>query len=125
MVRESESNAEADRERKALIEAKNLADNLVYQSEKTIRELGDKVDATLKAEVEAKAADVKKALESNDKGRIVSASEALQQALSALGQAAYQQAGGPQAGGPAQSSNGHSDTSGSDENVVEGEYSEA
>lgn len=125
MVRESESNAEADRERKALIEAKNLADNLVYQSEKTIRELGDKVDATLKAEVEAKAADVKKALESNDKGRIVSASEALQQALSALGQAAYQQAGGPQAGGSAQSSNGHSDTSGSDENVVEGEYSEA
>lgn len=125
MVRESESNAEADRERKALIEAKNLADNLVYQSEKTIRELGDKVDATLKAEVEAKAADVKKALESNDKGRIVSASEALQQALSALGQAAYQQAGGPPAGGPAQSSNGHSDTSGSDENVVEGEYSEA
>ncbi|MCG3210003.1 MAG: Chaperone protein dnaK2 [Anaerolineae bacterium] len=120
MVRESESNAEADRERKALIEAKNLADNLVYQSEKTIRELGDKVDATLKAEVEAKAADVKKALESNDKARIVSASEALQQALSALGQAAYQQAGGP-----AQSSNGHSDTSGSDENVVEGEYSEA
>ncbi|RME98630.1 MAG: molecular chaperone DnaK [Chloroflexi bacterium] len=131
MVRESEANAEADRERKALIEAKNLADNLVYQSEKTLRELGDKVDATLKAEVEAKVADVKKALESDDKARIVSASEALQQALSQVGQAAYQQAGGPQGPmpGAGPSTNGSStstgDTADSDENVVEGEFSEA
>jgi molecular chaperone DnaK len=121
MVRESEQNADADRERKAMIEARNLADNLVYQAEKTIRELGDKADATLKAEVENKVADVKKALDGDDKGRIVHASEALQQALSQLGQAAYQQQAQPQSNGP-----GHArDTASSDENVVEGEFTEA
>jgi molecular chaperone DnaK len=128
MVRESEVNADADRNRKALIEAKNLADNLVYQSEKTVSELGDKVDPTLKAEVEAKVADVRKALETDDKARIVAASEALQQTLSQLGQAAYQQAGGPQAapGGPAGAApNGSNGKREEDENVVEGEFSEA
>src|SRR6185503_6842368 len=74
MVQEAERNADADRERKALIEARNLADNLVYQAEN-------------------KVADVKKALEGDDKARIVSASEALQQAMMKLGQAAYQQPG--------------------------------
>ncbi|MFQ5577655.1 MAG: molecular chaperone DnaK, partial [Anaerolineae bacterium] len=78
MVQESEQHAEADRERKALIEARNRADNLVYQSEKTLNDLGDKVDAGLKATVEQKISDVKQALESDDKTRIVSASEALQ-----------------------------------------------
>jgi molecular chaperone DnaK len=131
MVRESESNAEADRERKSVIEARNLADSLVYQSEKTLKELGDKVEATLKAEVEAKIGDVKKALEGDDKARIVATSEALQQALSQVGQAAYQQADGPQPGGPSgsaaggDSANGSSDKSGNDEDVVEGEFSEA
>jgi len=121
MMRESEANAAADRDRKALIEARNLADNLVYQSEKTLRELGGKVDATLKAEVEAKIADVKKTLDSNDKDRIVSATEALQQAISKVGQAAYQQAG-PQPGAP---QNGAHPAAGEDETVVEGEFSEA
>ena len=69
-------------------------------------------------------ADVKKALEGNDKGRIVSATEALQQALSQVGQAAYQQQAQQQA---QPGSNGHSatDTDTNDENVVEGEFSEA
>ena len=126
MVRESEQNAEADRERKATIEARNMADSLVYQSEKTLRDLGDNVDATMKAEVESKIADVKQALEGDDKARIVSASEALQQALSTVGQAAYQQ---NQAQGQPQphtnGSNGHTEKSSDDENVVEGEFSEA
>jgi molecular chaperone DnaK len=129
MVQESEVNAEADRNRKALIEAKNLADNLVYQSEKTVQELGDKVDPTLKAEVEAKVADVKQALETDDKTRIVAASEALQQTLSQLGQAAYQQPGAQaNAAGPAgdaPNGSGNNGRSEEDENVVEGEFSEA
>jgi molecular chaperone DnaK len=118
MVREAESHADADRERKALIEARNLADNLVYQAEKSLRELGDKADATIKAEVEAKIADTKKALEGDDKARIVSASEALQQSMMKLGQAAYGQPGPQQS-----AANGHG--SQADENVVEGEFSEA
>jgi molecular chaperone DnaK len=122
MMAEAEKNAEADRDRKAMIEARNLADNMVYQSEKTLRELGDKVDAALKADVEAKAADVKKALDGDDKGKIVSATEALQQALSQLGQAAYQQQAPDGSNGSGAS---QPDAAGNDENVVEGEYSEA
>ena len=127
MVKESEVNAEADRERKALIEAKNLADNLVYQSEKTLRDLSDKVDPTLKAEVEAQVAEVKKALEADDKSRIVDTSEALQQTLTKLGQAAYQQAEPQTAPGGSTpgAANGSHGKSAEDENVVEGEFSEA
>jgi molecular chaperone DnaK len=122
MVQEAERNADADRERKAVIEARNLADNLVYQAEKSLRELGDNADAAAKAEVESKVADVKKALEGDDKARIVSASEALQQAMMKLGQAAYQQQ--PQSGYTnGQGSNGSGQPS--DENVVEGEFTEA
>lgn len=124
MVKEAEKNADADRERKAVIEARNLADNMVYQAEKSLRDLGDKADAAIKAEVESKVADVKKALEGDDKARIVSTSEALQQAMMKLGQAAYQQQPQPDGG----TTNGHgSNGSGkpTDENVVEGEFTEA
>ncbi len=125
MVQEAERNAEADRQRKAMIEARNLADNLVYQAEKTLRELGDNADPSLRAEVESKVEDVKKALEGEEKDRIVSTSEALQQALSQLGQAAYQQQAQQQA---QPGSNGHTtadQTGAGDEDVVEGEYTEA
>jgi molecular chaperone DnaK len=123
MVRESEQNAESDRQRRELIESRNLADSLVYQAEKSLRELDGKIDGALRAEVENKIADVKKVMESDDRTRITSATEALQRALSQMGQAAYQQAGPQQAqqpnGGP------EAGRSGSDENVVEGEFTEA
>jgi molecular chaperone DnaK len=122
MIRESEQNAEADRTRKAMIEARNMADSLVYQAEKSLKELGDKADPALKAQVESKMADVKKALEGDDKARIVGASEALQQALSQLGQAAYQQAG---AQAYSNGASGSTDQSGQGEDVVEGEFTEA
>jgi len=123
MVQEAERNADADRERKALIEARNLADNLVYQAEKSLGDLGDKADATVRAEVENKVADVKKALEGDDKARIVSTSEALQQALMKLGQAAYQQPDQQQPSGDGYGTNGSAKPT--DENVVEGEFTEA
>jgi molecular chaperone DnaK len=122
MVRESEQNAETDRERKALIEARNLADNLVYQAEKSLRELDGKVEASLRAEVEAKVADLKKAMEGNDKARIVATSEALQQAMSRMGQAAYQQG---EAGANGRGAAPDAGKSGDDEDVVEGEFTEA
>ncbi len=126
MMKEAEQNAEADRQRKAMVEARNLADNMVYQAEKTLQELADKADAGLKSELENKVADLKKALEGDDKAQIVSATEALQQALTQLGQAAYQQQAQQQAQ-PASNGHGADDSSAdaSDENVVEGEFSEA
>jgi molecular chaperone DnaK len=127
MVKEAEKNADADRERKAVIEARNMADNMVYQAEKALREAGDNIDSTVKAEVEDKINEVKKALEGDDKARIVSTSEALQQALMKIGQTAYQQQGQPTAA-PDGYTNGHGDSGQGhpdDENVVEGEFSEA
>jgi molecular chaperone DnaK len=121
MVKESEQHAEEDLRRKELIEARNLADSLVYQAEKSLRELGEQADATARTEVERKIEDVKKALESDDKDRLTSASEALQQAMMQLGQAAYQQQ--PQAGPTPNGQNGQSQPT--DEDVVEGEFSEA
>ncbi len=98
-----------------------MADNLVYQAEKTLNELGDKAEAGLKAEVENKVADVKRALEGDDKGQIVHTTEALQQVLTRLGQAAYQQQPEAQPNG----ASGETETAKDDENVVEGEFTEA
>ena len=100
-----------------------MADTMVYQAEKSLKELGDKVDSGLKMEVESKIADVKKALESDDKARIVSASEALQQAMSQMGQAMYQQQQAQPGSNGSHSAPG--DTSRDDEDVVEGEYTTA
>lgn len=123
MVKESEQNADTDRQRKDLIEARNMADTLVYQAEKSLRDLDGKIDATLRAEVENKIADVKKVMETDDKARIVSATEALQQVMGQVGQAAYQQAEPQQAQPNGQGR--QADPSGTDENVVEGEFTEA
>jgi molecular chaperone DnaK len=124
MVREGEQHAAEDQQRKELIEARNLADNLVYQAEKSLRDLGEKADTAARAEVEHKIADTKKALESDDKSHLDRASQELQQAMMKLGQAAYQ----PQAGDSAPNGNGHHGASSSTPNreeVVDGEFSEA
>jgi len=122
MMKEAEQNADADRERKALIEARNMADSLVYQAERSLKDLADKVDSGLKLEVENKIADVKKALEGDDRNQIVSASEALQQAMSQMGQAAYQQQAQPDGNGAGRPTD---EPSRDDEDVVEGEYTTA
>ncbi len=126
MVSEAEQNADSDRERKALIEARNMADNLVYQAEKTLRDLGEQVDSALKADVENKIADVKKALESDDKAQIVSTSEVLQQSLSKIGEAAYQQADSAGAQTAPEGDMGTTDSAPpADDDVIDGEFSEA
>jgi molecular chaperone DnaK len=126
MVREGEQHAAEDQQRQELIEARNLADNLVYQAEKSLRDLGEKADAAARAELERKIADAKKALESDNKSQLDRASQELQQAMMKLGQAAYQPYAS--AGGSAPNGNGHHGPSSSAphrEEVVDGEFSEA
>ena len=89
MVREAEAHAEEDRKRRDLIEARNMADSLAYQAEKTLRELGEQVPAEVKSEVESKVADVRSALETDDLDRIKSSTEALSTAMQQIGQAMY------------------------------------
>ncbi len=136
MVAEAESHATEDAKRKETVETRNQADHLVYQAEKTLNDLGDQVDGTKRAEIEGKINDVKDALKNDNPDSIKVTSEALQQALSALGQTIYQQQGteagatGPNPS-PGATANGANNTSGqsgpnkADENVVEGEFTEA
>ncbi len=92
MVQEAEQFAEEDRKRREAAEVRNNADNLAYQAEKNLAELGDKVSAEDKAQVEKDIAAVKDALKGDDTDAIRSATDALMQSFQRVGQAVYQQA---------------------------------
>ena len=98
-VKEAEKFAEEDKKRKEEIEVRNNADSLVYQCEKAITDLGDKLDGTDKSDIEAKIADVKSALQGTDTEAIKSATDALQQKFYEVSTKMYQ-AANPQGAGP-------------------------
>jgi molecular chaperone DnaK len=128
MVRESKQHASEDRRRKELVEARNKADQLIYQMEKSLRDLGDQVSASDRQRIEDIIEELKQAKDSDDKNRIERLIEQLQQASQAIGQAMYAQqqaaaggAAGPGAGPQAGPSAG---PGAGDEEVVEGEFHE-
>ena len=98
-VKEAEMYAAEDAKRKEEVEIRNQGDQMVYQTEKTVEELGDKLDASEKAEVESKLAALKQALTGTDSAAIKSATEALTQVFYKISEKLYQQAGGPQGAG--------------------------
>jgi len=120
MVKEAQSHESEDKKRKELIEARNVADSLVYQVEKAMRELGDKLGSDERGEIEAKINDLKAALGTEDVARITKTSEDLQQSFYKLSEKLYGQ-GQPQGqpGGPATPP-----PSGGDD-VVDGEVKDA
>lgn len=91
-VKEAEKYAEEDKKRKEEVEVRNNAESMVYQCEKTLGEIGDKIDAADKTAVEAEITKVKEALKGTDSEAIKSASEALQQAFYKVSEKMYQQA---------------------------------
>ncbi len=95
MVKEAESNAAADKERRERIDRKNQGDSLAYQIEKQLAELGDKVPADDKTKVEGLIKDLREAIEKEDDDRIKTLTTELQQAFYAVSSNLYQQAGGP------------------------------
>ncbi|MEG4496109.1 molecular chaperone DnaK [Microcoleus sp. F10-C6] len=95
MVKEAESNASADKERREKIDRKNQADSLAYQIEKQLAELGDKVPPADKTKVEGLIKDLRDAIGSEDDDRIKTLTTELQQAFYAVSSNLYQQAGGP------------------------------
>jgi molecular chaperone DnaK len=121
MRREAEVHAEEDQKRRDLIEARNTADNAVYSSEKTLRDLGEKVPAEIKSNVEAAVAKVKAARELDDPEEINREVEALMQALQQVGQAAYSQEP-PQDETP---QGGSEQTPPEDGDVVDGDFKQA
>ena len=98
-VHEAEQYAAEDAKRKEEIDTRNQGDQMVYQTERTLEELGDKVDAAEKAEVESKLNELKETLKGSDTDAIKAATEALTQVFYKLSEKMYQQAN-PQGGQP-------------------------
>ena len=120
MVKDAEAHAEEDKKQKEEVEVRNQADSLIYSTEQTLNELGDKVNADLKGKTEAAIADAKKALEGSDIEAIKSSSEALQSVAYELAQIVYadaQQASG--AGDGAAAAAGDDDVVDADFEVVD------
>ncbi|WP_293985707.1 molecular chaperone DnaK [Megasphaera sp.] len=129
MVKEAAAHEAEDKKRKEAIEAKNNADSLIYQAEKTIKDMGDKADAAKVSEIKDKIADLKEAVKTNDTDKIKAASEALTKPLYDLTSEMYknadaaqqaqqaQQQAGAQAGAQQAQSNGQKD-----EKVVDADY---
>ena len=127
MVKEAAAYEAEDKKRKEAIEAKNNADSLIYQAEKTIKDMGDKADASKVSEIKDKIAALKEAMKTDDTDKIKAASEALTKPLYDLtsemyknadaAQQAQQQAAGAQAGAQQAQSDGQKD-----EKVVDADY---
>lgn len=135
MVKDSEAHAAEDKKKRELIEEKNKADSVVYTAEKTLRETGDKADASLKKKVEDAIESVKKVLATDDTGKIKSEVEALTKVLYELTSAVYAKAGasaqgaqgaGPQGAGPDFGAGFNPGSDGGqkkqDDNVVDAEF---
>jgi molecular chaperone DnaK len=124
LVREAKAHEEDDKRQRELAEARNTADNLVYVTEKTLRDLGDKVPATDRGRVEELVEELRQVKDTGDLSRIRSVTEQLQQATNALAQQMYAQ-GGPNGAGPQDggfSGQGGPQGGAADDDVVEGEY---
>ncbi len=112
MVKEAEANAENDKKERERVEVRNEADSMIYQTEKTLKEMGDKVNAADKQRIEDAVATLKKAIEGGDTADIKSKTEALQQAAYKIAEEMYKQQG---AGAGAAGSAGSGATGGADD----------
>ena len=122
MVKDAEAHAEEDRKFRELVEARNKADALVHSSEKALKDLGEKVSPTDRANIESAISDLKSALSGDDKDIIERKAEALAQASATLAQQAYAQQGaqGAEAGAAGGDGGGKSDK----DDVVDAEFEE-
>jgi molecular chaperone DnaK len=127
-VKEAELHADEDRKKKELVEARNHADSLIYSTEKSIKDLGDKVDAQTKHKVETAIEPLKKAMEGDNVAEIKRLSEELTQASHKLAEAMYRQASQSgaegQTGAAAGQGGSQSAASGADDDVVDADFEE-
>jgi molecular chaperone DnaK len=126
-VRDAEMHAEEDRQKKDLVESRNHADSLIYSTEKSIKELGEKVDPSTKAKVETAISELRSAMEGEDAASIKAKSDELTQVSHKLAEAMYQQAAQSDAAGAAEGADtGSSQSAGpaQDEDVVDADFEE-
>ena len=128
LVKEAEVHAEEDRKKKELVDARNAADALIYTTEKSMNELGYRVESSTSAEVEDAVNSLKRAMENEDTAEIRRLTEVLTQASHKLAASMYEQAspaGAQQGGAGAEGAWQHQQgSSGSDEDVVDADYQE-
>src|SRR5882724_6192799 len=132
MVRDAEAHAEEDKKFRELVDVRNKADGLTHSVEKTLKDLGDKVDPAERAKVESAISDLRTALKGDDKGQIEKKTDALAQASAAIAQRAYASeqgagagpgaAGAAGAGGP--SGAGAQGSAAGRDDVVDAEFEE-
>ena len=125
MVQDAEKHAEEDKKKKEEVEAKNNADHMIYQTEKLLKESGDKLQPSDKSEIESKVSALKSAIDSNNTDNIKRATEELQAAWSKASESLYKQ--GQQAGGETgqqsqANETNNEDTGRKDDSVVDADY---
>lgn len=132
MVKDAEQHADADKQRKEMVEARNQADSLIYSTEKNLKEYGDKVSEAEKEAIESAVTDLKGVLEGEDPEAVKAKTEALMQASMKLGEAMYkasQEAGADAGGADEGAAAGGADSasagsSSADETVVDADFEE-
>ena len=127
MVRDAEAHSTEDKKKRELIEAKNHADSTVYQTEKSLKEFGDKIDAAEKQKIEEKLAELKKTMEGDDPEAMKKAGEELMQVSHKLAEAVYaqsQQAAGAGADGEHCGADCADDKGKKADNVVDADFEE-
>ena len=126
MVQDAEKHAEEDKKKKEEVEAKNNADHMIYQTEKLLKESGDKLQTSYKSEIESKVSALKSAIDSNNTDNIKRATEELQATWSKASETLYkqgQQAGGQQSQQQSQANEtNNEDTGRKDDSVVDADY---
>lgn len=124
MVQDAEKHAEEDKKKKEEVEAKNNADHMIYQTEKLLKESGDKLQPSDKSEIESKVSALKSAIDSNNTDNIKRATEELQATWSKASETLYKQGQGQQAGGQQQQSqaNETAEDTRKDDSVVDADY---
>ncbi|MDX2447134.1 MAG: molecular chaperone DnaK, partial [Desulfobacterales bacterium] len=126
LVKDAELHAEDDKKKRELVDARNHADALIYSSEKSIKEMGDKIEDATKTDVEAAIASLKTAIETEDTEEIKRLSETLTQSSHKLAEAMYQKASQAQDGGDSAQGEGASDqaSGAADDDVVDADFEE-
>ncbi|MDQ6919412.1 MAG: molecular chaperone DnaK, partial [Candidatus Dormibacteraeota bacterium] len=124
LVKEAEANSAEDRRKREEVETRNLADQMVYQAEKTIKENEDKIPAELKSEVGEKLNAVKEAAKGSDTDSLKKAMDELNESLQKIGQHIYSGPTDGSGGGPAQGDGSAQEPKAAEEEVVDAEYKE-
>ncbi|MDR3037962.1 MAG: Hsp70 family protein, partial [Candidatus Adiutrix sp.] len=120
LIKDAEIHAAEDKARKELVEIKNHADQLIYSTEKSLADLGDKVEPATRGEVENAAADLRGILDNGDKAAIEAKMKTLTSLSHKLAEQMYAQASAGQAGGPSQAQAAPAQ----DDNVVDADFEE-